>query len=71
MIQALPIPPSTSRNSVKKVHTMTSAMPAAPSWFPRRAVCGDARNLRARMKLMLATSQTRKVRTSSPVSSGI
>ena len=44
---------------VKKVHAITSAMPAAPSWLPRRAVAGEARNLRARMKVMLAMSQTR------------
>jgi hypothetical protein len=50
---------------VKNVHATTRAMPAAPSRFPVRAVRGEARNFRARMKLTLATSQTRNVRTSS------
>jgi hypothetical protein len=44
---------------VKNVQAITSAMPAAPSWLPRRAVEGEARNFRARMNVMLATSQTR------------
>jgi hypothetical protein len=46
---------------VKKVHSTTSAMPPAPSRLPVRAVFGLARNLRARMKPMLAISQTKKV----------
>jgi hypothetical protein len=55
MIHQLASMPST----VKKVQAMTSAMPAAPSWLPRRAVCGEARNFRARMKVTLAISQTK------------
>ena len=46
-------------STVKKVHRMISAMPAAPSWLPRRAVAGEARNLSARMKVTEPTSQTR------------
>ncbi len=44
---------------VKKVHATTRAMPAAPSRLPVRAVFGLARNFSARMKVTLATSQTR------------
>ena len=47
---------------VKKVQATTSAMPAAPSRLPVRAVFGLARNLSARMKVTPATSQTRYVR---------
>ena len=74
----LPIAPATTTihqlaripSVVKKVHTITSAMPAAPSRFPVRAVRGEARNFSAKMNVTLATSQTRKVRTPSVSSSG-
>ncbi len=37
------------------VQITTSAIPAAPSWLPVRAVFGEARNLSARMKVTDAT----------------
>ena len=58
-----PMPPATSRihqcwsmpSVVTRVQTTTNVMPAAPSRFPVRAVLGEARNLRARMKVAEAT----------------
>jgi hypothetical protein len=41
--------------SWRNVTTIATSIPAAPIWFPRRALAGFDRNFKARMKVTIVT----------------